>query len=337
MKRRQFAWLILAAPICWSCNGRKDKTAATDMQAQRGRSRKLLALSKADHTLAIVDPVSLKVLAKMHVGPDPHEVIASTDGKMAYVSNTGGGRFHELNVIDLVAQKTIDSIDTSPLMGPHGLAFANGKLWFTAEGSKAVGRYDPAIKKVDWAMGTGQNRTHMVEVTKDGQHLYTTNVDGGTVSLFNKVNKDWVQTVVSTAKGVEGFDISPDGKEIWAVAAENGSIYIIDTASKAVIITLDAKAVGANRLRITYDGKLALMSSLRTGELVIYDVKARKELKRLKVGTGAAGLLIDVDNARAFVACSPDNYVAVVNLKTFEVTTHIDVGGKPDGLAWALQ
>jgi YVTN family beta-propeller protein len=312
-------------------------TAATDVQAQTGQSRKLLALSKADHTLAIVDPVSLKVLAKMPVGADPHEVIASTDGKMAYVSNTGGGRFHVLNVIDLVAQKTIDSIDTSPLMGPHGLAFANGKLWFTAEGSKAVGRYDPAIKKVDWAMGTGQNRTHMVEVTKDGQHVYTTDTDGGIVSLFNKVNMDWVQTVVSTAKGVEGFDISPDGKEIWAVAAGNGSVYIIDTASKTVIKTLDAKAVGANRLRITYDGKLALISSLRTGELVIYDVKARKELKRLKVGTGAAGLLIDVDNTRAFVACSPDNYVAVVNLKTFEVTSHIDVGGRPDGLAWSLQ
>jgi YVTN family beta-propeller protein len=305
-------------------------------QAQTGKSHKLLALSKADHTLAIVDPVSLKVLAKTPVGADPHEVIASTDGKTAYVSNTGGGRFHVLNVIDLVAQKTIDSIDTSPLMGPHGLAFANGKLWFSAEGSKAVGRYDPATNKIDWAMGTGQHRTHMVEVTKDGQHLYTTNTEGGTVSILNKANTEWMQTVVSTSKGVEGLDITPDGKEIWAVAAGNGSIYIIDTASKAVTTTLDAKAIGANRLRITYDGKLALISSLRTGDLFIYDVKTRKELKRLKVGTGAAGLLIDLDNSRAFVACSPNNYVAVVDLKTFEVTTRIDVGGTPDGLAWAL-
>lgn len=312
-------------------------TVATTMQAQTAQTLKLLALSKGDHTLAIVDPVTLKVLAKMPVGADPHEVIASTDGKMAYVSNTGGGRFHVLNVIDLIAQKTIDSIDTSPLMGPHGLAFANGKLWFTAEGSKAVARYDPALKKVDWAMGTGQNRTHMVEVTKNGQYLYTTNTVGGTVSILSKANTEWAQTVVTTSKGVEGFDISPDGKEIWAVAADNGSIYIIDTTSKAVIKTLDAKAVGANRLRITYDGKLALISSLRTGELFIYDVKERKELKRIKVGKGAAGLLIDPDNSRAFVACSPDNYVAVVNLKTFEVITHIDVGKTPDGLAWALQ
>ena len=32
----------------------------------------LLALSKTDHTLSIVDPVTLKVIAKMPVGPDPH-------------------------------------------------------------------------------------------------------------------------------------------------------------------------------------------------------------------------------------------------------------------------
>ncbi|OQP68617.1 YncE family protein [Niastella populi] len=312
-------------------------TTTSGIQAQTGQGRKLLALSKADHTLAIVDPGSLKVIAKTPVGADPHEVIASADGKTAYVSNTGGGRFHVLNVIDLVAQKTIDSIDTSPLKGPHGLAFVDGKLWFSAEGSKAVGRYDPAIKKIDLVIGTGQGRTHMVEVTRDGQHAYTTNTTGGTVSILNRANVEWEQTVVQTSKGVEGFDITPDGKEIWAVAAENGSIYIIDTASKSVIKTIDAKAVGANRLKISSDGKLALISSLRTGELVIYDVKARRELKRLKAGTGAAGLLIDLDNTRAFVACSPDNYVAVVNLKTFEVVTRIDVGGRPDGLAWALQ
>ena len=43
----------------------------------------LLALSKGDHMLAIVDPVSLKVLSRIPVGSDPHEVIASTDGKTA--------------------------------------------------------------------------------------------------------------------------------------------------------------------------------------------------------------------------------------------------------------
>ena len=97
----------------------------------------LLALSKHDHTVAIVDPVTLKVVAKAPVGNDPHEVIASSDGKTAYVSNYGGGSFNTLAVIDLVNQKPLSSIDLGVLKGPHGLDFKGGKLWFTVEGSQS--------------------------------------------------------------------------------------------------------------------------------------------------------------------------------------------------------
>src|SRR5678816_1155886 len=90
----------------------------------------ILALSKADHTLAIVDPVTLTITARIPVGSDPHEVIASADGKTAYVSIYGGGSLHELNVIDLVAKKPLTNIDTRPLYGPHGVVFVNGRVWF---------------------------------------------------------------------------------------------------------------------------------------------------------------------------------------------------------------
>ena len=105
--------------------------------------------------------------SRWFVGSDPHEVIASSDGKTAYVSIYGGGRYHALSVIDLVGQKAMPDIDTGPLNGPHGLAFVGGRLWFTAEGAKDIARYDPATAKIDWIMGTGQNRTHMIYITPD--------------------------------------------------------------------------------------------------------------------------------------------------------------------------
>jgi DNA-binding beta-propeller fold protein YncE len=189
----------------------------TGCAAQSTPARSLLALSKGDHILAIIDPVSLKVLARIPVGSDPHEVIASADGKTAYVSIYGGGSLHELSVINLVAQKPLPSLDTRPLMGPHGLTFAKGKVWFSAEGSKAVGSYDPASAKFDWAMGTGEDRTHMIYVTHDGKKVYTTNVNAATVSILEdnatpRAYHEWIQTVIPVAKGSEGFDVSPDGQ-----------------------------------------------------------------------------------------------------------------------------
>ncbi len=329
---------------------------------------RLLALSKTDHTLAIVDPASLKVLGKVPVGIDPHEVIASADGKTAYVSIYGGGRLHELNVIDLVAMKPLVNIDTSPLFGPHGLTFVDGKVWFTVEGSKAVARYDPATQQIEWCMGTGQDRTHMIYVTNDSKKIYTTNVASGTVSILidtpmtsgpppplmqPPISKkpgenrsmppggippeNWEQTIIPTAKGAEGFDVSPGGKELWTASSDNGKIYIIDLQAKKISTTIDAKVFGANRLKFTPDGSKVFISSLRSGVLTIYDAQTHKEIKKINIGHGAAGIQMDPSGTRAFVACTPDSYVAVVDLTSLKVTGHIDVGGGPDGLAWAEQ
>lgn len=323
----------------------------TQCIAQSTPKRSLLALSKANHTLAIVDPVTLQVIARIPVGEDPHEVVASSDGKTAYVCIYGGGRFHEINVIDLVAQKPLSNIDTRPLFGPHDITFVSGKAWFTAEGSKAVGRYDPATGKLDWSMGTGEDRTHMLYVTADGKKIYTTNMSSGTVSIIvdtliqpgptapanARPRQEWLQTVVPTARGSEGFDVSPDGNELWTASSEDGTISIIDLQAKKLTAKIDAKVQGANRLKFTPDGKQAFISSLQTGELTVYDARTHKEVKRLKIGKGAAGILMDAEGSRVFVACSVDNYVAVIHLKTLEIAGRLDVGGIPDGLAWAVQ
>ena len=75
------------------------------LNAQTSPSATLLALSKADQTLAIVDPATLKVLGRVPSGPDPHEVVASSDGRFAFISNYGGGAYHTLTVIDLAARR----------------------------------------------------------------------------------------------------------------------------------------------------------------------------------------------------------------------------------------
>lgn len=327
---------------------------------QSGSSTSLLVLSKRDHTLAIVDPTSLQVIAKAPVGNDPHEVIASADGKTAYVSNYGFGAYNTLAVVDLVAGKALPSVELGALRGPHGLTFVGGKTWFTAEGAKAIGSYDPATQKIDVIIGTGQNRTHMIYVSEDGQRIITTNVSSGTVSILEqkpvrmrggpspgmssppagvapKPRTDWDQSVIRVGNGSEGFDVSPNGKEVWVANAEDGTISIIDLASEKVKDTLSANVAGANRLKFTPDGNRVLVSTLGGPDLVILDANTRKEIKRVPIGHGAAGIVMQPDGSRAFVACTPDDYVVVLDLHSLEVVGHIQAGGQPDGLAWAVR
>jgi YVTN family beta-propeller protein len=137
--------------------------------------------------------------------------------------------------------------------------------------------------------------------------------------------------------GSEGFDVSPAGKEIWVANAGDGTVSIIDIASKQVTQTLAADVSGANRLKFTPDGKVVLISTLRGPEVTVIDAASRKTIKRIVVGHGAAGIVVQPDGARAFVACSPDGYVAVIDLHTMEVVGHIEAGQNPDGLAWVIR
>jgi DNA-binding beta-propeller fold protein YncE len=299
----------------------------------------LLVLSKGDLTLSIVDPSTLKVIARMPSGPDPHEVAASADGKFAYISNYGGGAYNTITVVDLLARKTLTAVDLGALRGPHGLMFVGGKLWFTAEAAKVIGSLDPATNKVDLVIGTGQNRTHMVYVFDDLKRMITSNVSSATMTIIDKTaggrgpNGDWDETVVPVGRGAEGFDVA--GKELWAANAQDGTISILDLTAKRVIQTLDADVKGANRLKFTPDQKLALVSTLSGPDLFVFDVATRKLKKKIPIGHGAAGIEIQPDGSRAFVACTPDSYVAVIDLKSLEVKGHIDAGKNPDGMAWS--
>lgn len=331
--------------------------AASLVQAADTPANALLVLAKQDNTLLIVDPSSLQVIARVPVGNDPHEVIASADGRTAYVSNYGGGAYNTLALVDLVTQKALPSVDLGALRGPHGLTFVDGKVWFTAEHAKAIGSYDPEAKSVDWILGTGQDRTHMIYVSPDSELIVTTNVSSATVSMIEHHRAeglpgvggmpaghstrvpagDWSETVIPVGKGAEGFDVSPDGREIWVANAGDGAISIIDVASKRVSETLAADVRGANRLKFTRDGKLALISSLRGSDVTVIDTTTRKTVKRIAVGHGAAGIVMQPDGVRAFVACSPDGYVVVIDLHSLEVAGRIEAGHDPDGLAWATR
>ena len=301
----------------------------------------LLVLEKGARSLAIVDPGKLEVVARVDAGDDPHEVVASEDGKFAYISNYGafGTPGHTLSVVDLAARKALAPVDLGALGAPHGLELVAGKVYFTAEGSKMIGRYDPAARRVDWALGIGQNRTHMLVVARDLERIFTANVNSDTITILERAKggdvSGWTMTHLPVGKGPEGFDVSPDGRELWAANSHDGTVSVVDVDARKVRQTLPLGTKFANRLKFTPDGKRVLVSDLGTGDLLILDAATGRELKRIGLGHGAAGILVAADGSRAFVAVSPDDCVAVVDLRSLSVTGRVSTGKGPDGLAWA--
>jgi YVTN family beta-propeller protein len=305
-------------------------------------SPSLLVLNKEDNNLSVIDPVSLKPLATIPTGEGPHEVTVSDDGRWAYVSNYGAfgaAPGHTISVIDLVNRKSLREVELGGLSKPHGIEFVNGKVYFTAELSRAIGRYDPATNQVDWVMGTGQNRTHMLFPSRDLGKIVTTNVDSDSVSILEK-SKDatgWSETVVQVGKGPEGGSFSPDEKEFWAANSQDGSVSIVEMKNKKVTQTFDVGTKRSNRLKFTPDGRLVLISDLGSGDVVFVEAAGRNVIKRLHVGKNAEGILLMPDGSLAYVAAAADNRVVIVDLKKLEIVGEIQTGKGPDGMAWAVR
>jgi YVTN family beta-propeller protein len=295
----------------------------------------LLVLNKSDATLSIVEPGSGKTLGTVRTGDGPHEVAATADGRLAFVTNYGGrSPGNTLSVIDVAGRKESRRVDLGALRQPHGVVVVDGKALFTAEGARAIARYDPATNRVDWQFETGQEVTHMIVASPDGRTLFTSNMGSNSVSVIENAGGQWRQTVVRVGAGPEGLDLSPDGRELWTAHSGDGSVSVIDVAARKVIQTVDAGTRRSNRLKFTRDGMLVLISDLDAGEIVFIDAKTRRVTKRLPVGRMAEGILIAPDGRRAFVAVSGENRVAAIDLQKLEIVQTITTGQGPDGMAW---
>ncbi len=299
----------------------------------------LVALNKADSTMAIIDPSSMKVISKVATGDSPHEVVLSADGKTAYVANYGAQTpGNSISVIDTTTGKELRRFDVSPLMRPHGLHMIGGKLYFTAETNRLIARYDPAANKIDWMMGTGQSGSHMVVGTPDQRKFYTANIGSDSVTAFEWMNpaqpQAWRVTHVAIGKQPEAIDLSPDGKEVWAGLNAENAIDIVDTATNKF---KEKVAIGGRpyRVKFTPDGKLVVNSMVATKELLIIDAATRKEVKRIKLESVPLGIVFSADGKTAFVSVVEPDAILKINLETGEVLGRVDSGKGPDGIAVA--
>jgi DNA-binding beta-propeller fold protein YncE len=301
---------------------------ATDVGVAQAPASRLLVLLRDAGALAIVDPASHKILGRVPTVKDPHEVAVTPDGRTAFVASPSQG----IAVIDVTAMKEIRRLDIEPGSAPHDVLFAGGKLYFTAEGHKVIGRYDPATNKMDWHFGIGQDGSHMLVLSKDMNTLFTPNRGSNSVSVIEGVlagPPKWRVTAIPVpGKAPEGIDLSPDGREIWTATRADGGVSIIDVASKKVTQTLNLGMKDANRLKFTPDGRVLILDG-EISMLLVLDAATRKEIKRIKVApadSGDGGIYVMPDGSRAYLGLRDDHSVAVVDLKTLEVASRISMG-----------
>ena len=294
----------------------------------------LLVSNKHEDTLSFVDPATLRVLKKIPVGHNPHEMVVTPDGRFLYASNYDPPG-ETVSVVDLVHRRHVLQIPTGRYTRIHSAAMApDGRhAYFTAGQTGFVVEIDTRTNTVRRGIPTHGKISHMVEVSPDGTRLYTANIESQDVSVIDRESGELLAQI-PCGQGCEGLQFTPDGRRLWVANQEAGTITIIDVARNAVEDTIPCPGMPL-RIRFTRDGTRALVSNwVAQGEVVVFDARGHKEVKRLRVGNQPIGLLIAPEGDRAFVSSMSSDEVHVIDMKTLTVSGHFVTGKGPDALLW---
>lgn len=310
-----------------------------DSSSAQGR---LLVANKGEHTLGIVDPAANKQVAKVaETGVTGHEVIASPDGRLAFVPIYGdsgvglpGTDGSTVDVIDLSTRRVVHTIDFGRGVRPHCPMFGpkDGLLYVTTELDKAIAIIDPKTFKIVGSVPTGQPESHMLAITSDGKFGYTANVGPGTVSVLDFAARKTL-AVIPVAGHVQRISISPDDRWAFTSDTEKPRLAVIDTTSRKVERWIDLAGEGYGSAS-TSDGKWLLIAIPNANEVAVIDLAAMKVVKTINVPAAPQEVLITPDGQTAYVSCSQSKKVAAIQVKDWSLT-EVDAGAGADGLAWA--
>ena len=303
----------------------------------------LLVANKGDRTMGIVDPVAgRQVAAVAENGVTGHEVIASPDGKTAYVPIYGdsgvgkpGSDGRHLVAIDVASRTITGTLDFGHGVRPHCamLGPKDGLLYVTTELDNSVTVIDPKTLKIVGVVPTGQAESHMLAITRDGRRGYTANVGPGTVSVLDLADHKTI-TVIPVAHHTQRISLSVDDRRVFTSDTEQSRLAVINTASNTVEhwVTLPGPGYGSAP---TADGKWLVIAVPSANKVAVIDLEKLVVAKAIDVPAAPQEVLIRPDGKVAYVSCDQTGKIAAIRTSDWTVEKLIDAGKAADGLAWA--
>lgn len=305
----------------------------------------LLVANKGDRTLGIIDPEAGKQIATVpEGGVTGHEVIASPNGKLAYVPIYGdsgvgkpGSDGSNMVVIDIAARKVVGNLDFGHGVRPHCPMFGpkDGLLYVSTELENAITAIEPRGLKIVGKIPTGKPESHMFAITRDGRYAFATNVGSGTVSVLDLEARKALD-VISVAPVVQRISLSVDDRWAFTSDQSKAQLAVIDTSSHKVKSWVELPGTGYGSAP-TPDGNWLVIAMPTVHKVGVVNLKTMKLDHAIDVPAAPQEVLVRPDGEVAYVSCDASHKVAEIRASDWAVARLIDAGAGADGLAWARQ
>lgn len=303
--------------------------------ATAGALERVYVPNRAENTVSVIDPATLKVVDKFKVGINPQHIVPSWDLATLWVANNAEGRTD--GSLTPINPKTGKPGKPVPVEDPYNLYFSpDGKLAIVVvEAFKRLDFRDPHSMVLSYSIDvpncTGINHA---DFSIDGRFaLFTCEFDGS-ITKIDLVNRK----VVGTLKLSRYFN-RPDA--LAAIAAPGKKPRKIPDPRQpgADICTTPGMP---QDVRISPDGKIFFVADMMADGVHLVDGATFTQIGFIETGVGAHGLYPSRDGKNLYVANRGGNKirgtpggkgsVSVIDFASRSVVKNwpIPGGGSPD-------
>lgn len=308
----------------------------------KAQQKLLVAVQQYRDSVVMFDLNSYTKTGAVRIGFKPHEITYDPVSKQCFVSNFGledydlkiGKTGNAISVIDPFAGKVVNTIytssDTSVHNGPHGIKVRPGKsheLFVNLEigPNNAYGKADTMVV-FDIKTSTIKRRfalppgTHNFAFSADGKRLWLMSGPNG-VYQVDPGNGNILQHA-ATSSPIRGLMVAKD----WLVASGKNEVFLFSKKDLSVVKHFENLQTGQMLYsNVTNDQKYIIAPAAFDNVVLVIDAASGEVVHRLK--TGGAPLNVQVTDTYAYITHARDNYIGVIDLKTFTMVKMIAAFG----------
>ena len=246
--------------------------------------------------LVVIDVNTGIIKNRIQLGGKLHlaHVVLDNESKYAFVT---AKETSQVIQVDATTYEVVKKFDLGAGHSPHGLRYADGKLYVANMDAKSMSVINIADGKItDIPFGGVVVQT---AVTQDGKFVFA--------SLYD-------------TKEVIRYDMqSGEIKRIALPAGAQGPIQLYATPDNKLLYVAD-------------QGEL--MERPVSNKVFVIDIANAKVISTIVVGKKAHGVVVSKDGTTVYVTNSIDNTVSVIDVATQKVTATIPVGKGPNGISY---
>lgn len=252
--------------------------------------------SSKTNYLIVIDPNTGTIKERVLLGKDLHvaHVVLDNASKNAFVT---AGETNQVIQVDARTYQVVRKFDLGSGHAPHGLRYANGKLYVANMDGKSMSVLDVADGKVtDIPLG---GIAPQVAVTRDDKFIFISLYDTKEVIQYDLKNGQLNRIPLpATAQGPIQLYATPDSK----------LLYVADQGE--------------------------LLGRPVSNEVYVIDIPKAEVISTIKVGKKAHGVVVGNDGKSVYVTNTIDNTVSVIDVASQKVIHTIPVGKGPNGISY---